>query len=117
MAKIHLQFTLFSAFYSPLISTMTGNFLVEEGLDYEWSVAEPGVSALTALDDGTAQVVQSTISQGFTSLENGQQPAARHFALINNMDGFLSAAVTLTMTLTGHHSKVLMYLYIMVASQ
>ena len=88
MAKIYLQFTLFSAFYSPLISTMTGNFLVEEGLDYEWSVAEPGVSALTALDDGTAQVVQSTISQGFTSLENGQQPAARHFALINNMDGF-----------------------------
>ena len=88
MAKIHLQFTLFSAFYSPLISTMTGNFLVAEGLYYEWSVAEPGVSALNALEDGTAQVVQSTISQGFTSLENGQQPAMRHFALINNMDGF-----------------------------
>ncbi len=88
MAKIHLQFTLFSAFYSPLISTMTGNFLVAEGLYYEWSVAEPGVSALNALEDGTAQVVQSTISQGFASLENGQQPAVRHFALINNMDGF-----------------------------
>jgi NitT/TauT family transport system substrate-binding protein len=88
MAKIHIQFTLFSAFYSPLISTMTGNFLADEGFEYEWSVAEPGVSALEALTDGTAQVVQSTISQGFSSLENGQAPVARHFALINNMDGF-----------------------------
>jgi len=88
MAKIHIQFTLFSAFYSPLISTMTGNFLADEGFDYEWSVAEPGVSALEALADGTAQVVQSTISQGFSSLENGRAPVARHFALINNMDGF-----------------------------
>ena len=88
MAKIHIQFTLFSAFYSPLISTMTGSFLAAEGFEYDWSVAEPGVSALNALEDGTAQVVQSTISQGFTSLENGHQPKARHFALINNMDGF-----------------------------
>lgn len=88
MAKIHLQFTLFSAFYSPLISTMTGNFLAEEGFEYDWSIAKPGISALKALEDGTAQLVQSTISQGFTSLESGQQPVARHFAVINNMDGF-----------------------------
>ena len=63
MPKLHIQFTLFSAFYSPLISTMTGNFLAEEGFEYEWSVAEPGVSALKALEDGKAQVVQSTISR------------------------------------------------------
>ena len=88
MPKLHIQFTLFSAFYSPLISAMTGNFLAEEGFEYEWSVAEPGVSALKALEDGKAQVVQSTISQGFSSLEKGEQPKARHFALINNMDGF-----------------------------
>jgi len=88
MAKIHIQFTLFSAFYSPLISTITGGFLEEEGVECEWSVAKPGVSALKALDDGTAQVVQSTISQGFSSLEKGDAPKARHFALINDMDGF-----------------------------
>ena len=88
MPKLHIQFTLFSAFYSPLISTMTGNFLTEEGFDYEWSIAKPGTSALNALQEGTAHVVQSTISQGFTSLERGDQPAFRHFALINNMDGF-----------------------------
>jgi len=88
MAKLHIQFTLFSAFYSPLISTMTGGFLAEEGFEAEWSVAEPGISALNALEDGTAQVVQSTISQGFSSLEKGETPRARHFALINDMDGF-----------------------------
>ena len=88
MPKLHIQFTLFSAFYSPLISTMTGNFLAEEGFEYEWSVAKPGISALNALQAGTAQVVQSTISQGFTSLEKGEEPEARHFALINNLDGF-----------------------------
>jgi hypothetical protein len=36
---IRIQFTLFSAFYSPLISTMSGGFLDQEGLEYEWSVA------------------------------------------------------------------------------
>ena len=49
MPKLHIQFTLFSAFYSPLISTMTGNFLAEEDFEYEWSVAKPGTSALNAL--------------------------------------------------------------------
>ncbi len=41
MPHIHIQFTLFSAFYSPLISTMTGGYLAEEGFDYDWSVAKP----------------------------------------------------------------------------
>ena len=35
MEKIRIQFTLFSAFYSPLISTMSGGFLKAEGLDPE----------------------------------------------------------------------------------
>ena len=95
MTKLHIQFTLFSAFYSPLISTITGGFLADEGFDCEWSVAKPGVSALAALEDGSAQVVQSTISQGFTALENGATPTPRHFALINAMDGFF---------ITGRHA-------------
>ena len=61
MDKIRIQFTLFSAFYSPLISAMSGGFLREQGLDPEWSVAKPGVSALEALNDGSAHVVQSAL--------------------------------------------------------
>lgn len=88
MEKINIQFTLFSAFYSPLISTMSGGFLKEEGLDPEWSVAPPGVSAIVALEEGSAHVIQSALSQGFTSLGKGETPKAVHFAQINEMDGF-----------------------------
>jgi NitT/TauT family transport system substrate-binding protein len=86
--KISIQFTLFSAFYSPLISTMSGGFLEAEGLDPEWSIAPPGGSALKALQEGSAHVVQSALSQGFTSLNKGETPAAVHFAQVNEMDGF-----------------------------
>ena len=92
MAKVSIQFTLFSAFYSPLISTMTGGFLAEEGLDFEWSVAAPGVSAIEALKNGAADVVQSTISQGFTSLNKGEHLGCVHFAQINGTDGFFMTA-------------------------
>jgi NitT/TauT family transport system substrate-binding protein len=88
LEKIRIQFTLFSAFYSPLISTMSGGFLKAEGLDPEWSVSPPGASALAALKDGSAHVVQSALSQGFTSLDKGETPEAVHFAQINEMDGF-----------------------------
>jgi NitT/TauT family transport system substrate-binding protein len=88
MNKIRIQFTLFSAFYSPLISTMSGGFLKREGLDAEWSISPPGVSALAALKDGSAHVVQSALSQGFTTLDKGETPEAVHFAQVNEMDGF-----------------------------
>ncbi len=59
MSQINIQFTRFSAFYSPLIATIAGGFLKDEGLTPEHSVAPPGKSAIAALLDGSAQVVQS----------------------------------------------------------
>ena len=88
MARINIQFTLFSAFYSPLISAMSGGFLKAEGLEPEWSVAPPGVSALAAVADGSADVAQSAPSQGFAVLARGEVPPAVHFAQVNEMDGF-----------------------------
>jgi NitT/TauT family transport system substrate-binding protein len=92
LEKIRIQFTLFSAFYSPLISTMSGGFLKAGGLDPEWSVSPPGVSALASLEDGTAHVVQSALSQGFVTLDKGETPSVVHFAQVNEMDGFFLAA-------------------------
>ena len=92
MAKIHIQFTLFSAFYTPLIVTMAGGFLRDEGLDHDWSVAPPGKSAVEAIVNGSAQVIQSAPSQGFNSLLKGEEPIAVHFAQINEMDGFFITA-------------------------
>ena len=88
MVRINIQFSLFSAFYSPVISTMSGGFLKSEGLDPDWSVSPPGASALAALAEGSVHVAQSALSQGFTSLDKGEAPATVHFAQVNEMDGF-----------------------------
>lgn len=89
---ISIQFTRFSAFYSPLIATIAGGFLQEEGLDPTHSIAPVGKSAIAGLLDGSVQVAQSAPSQGFTPLEKGQQPPAVHFAQVNEKDGFFIAA-------------------------
>ncbi|MCK5274563.1 MAG: ABC transporter substrate-binding protein, partial [Alphaproteobacteria bacterium] len=92
MARINIQFTRFSAFYSPLIATAAGGFLADEGLEPELSLSAPGVSAIAALLDGSAHVVQSAPSQGLSSLEKGEDPPAVHFAQVNEKDGFFLTA-------------------------
>jgi NitT/TauT family transport system substrate-binding protein len=92
MAKINIQFTLFSAFYSPLIATMAGGFLKQEGLDYEWSVSPPGVPAVDSISDGSAHVVQSAPSQAFNAIARGESGYPVHFAQVNEMDGFFITA-------------------------
>ena len=90
--QISVQFTRFSAFYSPLIATIAGGFLREEGLEPRHSIAPPGKSAIEGVVAGTVHVCQSAPSQGFGSLEKGQAPPAVHFAQINEMDGFFLTA-------------------------
>ncbi|MCF8468756.1 MAG: ABC transporter substrate-binding protein [Sneathiella sp.] len=92
MQQINIQFTLFSAFYSPLISVMSGGFLKAEGLTPNWSVSPPGATAIDALNDGSAHVVQSALSQGFNALARGETPMTTHFAQVNEMDGFFLTA-------------------------
>lgn len=89
---IHIQFTRFSAFYSPLIATFAGGFLQEEGFDVKHSVSPVGKSAIAGLLDGSVHVCQSAPSQGLQSLERGEKPKALHFAQINEKDGFFIAA-------------------------
>jgi NitT/TauT family transport system substrate-binding protein len=90
--EINIQFTRFSAFYSPLIATIAGGFLAEEGFAPKHSIAPPGQSAIEGVVAGTVHVCQSAPSQGFGPLERGQTPPAVHFAQINEMDGFFLTA-------------------------
>ena len=92
MSKINIQFTLFSAFYSPLIVTMAGGFLQREGLEYEWSISPPGVAAVESITAGTAHVVQSAPSQAFNAIARGESDYPLHFAQVNEMDGFFISA-------------------------
>ena len=89
--QIHIEFTRFSAFYSPLIATMAGGFLKAEGLDAKHAISAPGRTAIASLLEGTAHVVQSAPSQGFTPLEQGKVSPTLHFAQINEKDGFFLA--------------------------
>ena len=89
---ISIQFTRFSAFYSPLIATIAGDFLKEEGLEPRDSVAPAGTSAIDAVLAGTVHVCQSAPSQGFGPLEKGRTPPVLHFAQINEKDGFFLTA-------------------------
>lgn len=70
---------------------MAGGFLEDEGLEFEWSNSAVGKSAVDALTDGSAHVVQSAPSQGFLAVANGKKPPERHFAQVNEMDGFFLA--------------------------
>ena len=89
--EIRIEFTRFSAFYSPLIAAFAGGFLQQEGLAPKHSVSAPGKSAIASLADGSAHVGQSAPSQAFGPLEQGKQPPAVHFAQINERDGFFLA--------------------------
>ncbi len=91
MSPINIQFTRFSAFYSPLLATVTGGFLAAEGLEPRVSTAPPGTSAINALVDGSAHVAQSALSQGLVTADAGHRPAVLHFAQVNEMDGFFLA--------------------------
>jgi NitT/TauT family transport system substrate-binding protein len=86
--EISIQFTRFSAFYTPLIATISSGFLADEGFLPRHSVAPPGRSAIEGLVNGSVHVCQSAPSQAFGPLEKGQTPPAVHFAQINEMDGF-----------------------------
>jgi NitT/TauT family transport system substrate-binding protein len=89
--EIRIAFTRFSAFYSPLIATMAGGFLKEQGLEGNHSVSAPGKSAIASLIDGSVHVAQSAPSQGFTPLEQGKVSPTLHFAQVNEKDGFFLA--------------------------
>ena len=91
---ISIQFTRFSAFYSPLIATIAGGFLEQEGLSPKHSVSPQGKSVIAGLADGTVHVAQSAPWQAITALEQGKTPPALHFAQINEKDGFFPSGAS-----------------------
>ena len=91
MTAIHIVFSRFSAFYSPLIATFSHGFLQAEGFEPTYGVPAAGSSAPAMLLEGAASVAQSAVSQGFMARERGETPPVVHFAQINERDGFFVA--------------------------
>lgn len=92
MTKIHIMALRHSAFYSPLLMTMAGGFLSEQGLDYDYALATPERSVPESLRDGSCQVAQSAVATSFVAATQSQQTDIVHFAQINERDGFFIAA-------------------------
>ena len=92
MSKIDIIVSRHSAFYSPLISTISGGFLKDEGLDSSYRPATPDDPSVGAVVAGTAHVGQAAVSASWAFLERGESPPIAHFAQINERDGFFIAA-------------------------
>ncbi len=88
MQEIRVQFTWLTAFYSPMVVMLTDSFLQAQGLRLTWTVATPGHSAVDALVDGSADVVQTTLTNAFGFLSQGKSSPCLHFGLVNETDGF-----------------------------
>lgn len=91
MTQIHIMALRHSAFYSPLLMTMAGGFLKDEGLVHTYAVATPARSVPASLKDGSCHVAQSAVATSFAELEKGVRPDIVHFAQINERDGFFLA--------------------------
>ena len=77
-----------SAFYSPLIVTIAGGFLKDEGLESSYAVKPPDRGTFEMLEAGEVDVVQSAVSSNWGRLERGITDLPAHFAQINGRDGF-----------------------------
>ncbi len=91
MSEIRITAIRHSAFYSPLLATIAGGFLKEEGLEAVYEVAPAGISISTALREGKYHLSQSAVTTGFGDLEEGRSCDIVHFAQINERDGFFIA--------------------------
>jgi NitT/TauT family transport system substrate-binding protein len=92
MEKINIMALRHSAFYTPLLITISGGFLKAEGLEADYRVATPERTIPDSLRTGEAHLSQSAVATSFTELEQGKTIDIRHFAQINRLDGFLLAS-------------------------
>jgi NitT/TauT family transport system substrate-binding protein len=93
MTQFRIMVNRHSAFYSPLIGTVAGGFLAEEGLDPHYGgEVPPGKSSPEMLAAGELEICQGAVSASWAYLERGETPPIVHFAQINERDGFFVAA-------------------------
>ena len=77
-----------SAFYTPLIATVAGGFLAEEGLEASYGVLPTGRSARDLIRAGEVDIVQAAVSSNWGPMEKGESDLPVHFAQINSRDGY-----------------------------
>ena len=89
---IRIMVSRHSAFYSPLICSITGGFLEQEGLASTYAVLGPGERSHVLIHEKRVDVMQSAVSSNWKPMEQGESPLPVHFAQINQRDGFFLVA-------------------------
>lgn len=77
-----------SVFYSPLIATIAGGFLKDEGLDATYCQKPPQRNLYDMFRQGEVHVMQAAVSTSWDPLSKGIREIPVHFAQINQRDGF-----------------------------
>ncbi len=96
MTPIHIRVLRHSAFYSPLLLTIAAGYLAEEGLEPHYDIASESNTIEQGLNSSTVQVAQSAVATRFAGLSNAEPSSTRHFAQINQRDGFFITSRTPT---------------------
>ncbi|MDH5766897.1 MAG: ABC transporter substrate-binding protein [Gammaproteobacteria bacterium] len=91
MSIINIMALRHSVFYSPLLMTMAGGFLREQGLEYDYCLATPGNTVADNINQDRCHLAQSAVATSFAALEAGEEINIVHFAQINTRDGFFIA--------------------------
>ncbi|MCW9012959.1 MAG: ABC transporter substrate-binding protein [Gammaproteobacteria bacterium] len=92
MSQINIMALRHSAFYSPLLMTMAGGFLKDEGLEPSYVLSTPDNTVVDNINRGSCHLAQSAVATSFEALERGETVDIVHFAQINSRDGFFIAA-------------------------
>src|SRR5262245_30328218 len=91
-----------SAFYSPLISAIAGGFLKEQGLDATYCTNPKHRNLYEMFRAGEVDVMQAAVSTSWDPLSKGITEIPKHFAQINQRDGFFIAARSPIKNFTWH---------------
>jgi len=94
MPTIHIRVTRHSAFYSPLLMTLAGGHLRDEGYEHTYDIITPDKTVAGGIQDGSVQIGQSAVATHFAPYARGDTLPYVHFAQINERDGFFLVART-----------------------
>src|SRR5215467_7624647 len=89
--QIRIMVYRHSVFYSPLIATIAGGFLTEEGLEATYFQKPPQRSLYEMFRQGQVEIMQAAVSTSWDPLSKGIRDIPVHFAQINQRDGFFLA--------------------------
>ena len=88
LQTLRLADTFRNLFYTPIYAAVSGGFFYRRGLNVMLSTIPEGGSAMDALRNGDAEIVQTGISRSLVELDEGREDAPVHVAEINRRDGF-----------------------------